>query len=126
MPDGNVLGTRLTFTIGRLVFVVASVACRIAPDAGALVARRLVQGVGEAVVMAASVTLIRRGYPNDPGRARAVAIWAMGGAVAATAGPFLGGLLSLTSWLDLLHQRVSLSAQPGPARRHETLADGSR
>jgi MFS transporter, DHA2 family, methylenomycin A resistance protein len=56
------------------------------------------QGAGAAVMMPSSMVLIHHAYPEPPRRARAVGMWAMGGAVAAAAGPVLGGLLSLASW----------------------------
>jgi EmrB/QacA subfamily drug resistance transporter len=92
------IGAKRAFAIGLVIFVAASVVCGLAPDLGGLIAARFVQGAGAAVVMPASMTLIRHAYPDAAKRARAVAIWAMGGAVAATAGPSLGGVLSLTSW----------------------------
>ena len=50
--------------------------------------------------MPASMALVRRAHDDDPTRrARAVGVRAMGGVAAAAAGPFLGGLSSLASWL---------------------------
>nr|BFE37898.1 MFS transporter [Actinomadura rugatobispora] len=92
------IGARRAFGAGLVVFVVASPACGLAPSPGVLVAARFVQGVGAAVMMPASMALVRHAYPDAGRRARAVGVWAMGGAVAAAAGPVLGGLLSLASW----------------------------
>jgi MFS family permease len=49
-------------------------------------------------MMPASMALIGQAYPDPARRTRAVATWAMGGAVASTSGPILGGLLTLVSW----------------------------
>ncbi|WP_323136440.1 MFS transporter [Streptomyces sp. NBC_01446] len=63
-----------------------------------LIAACVVQGVGAAVTMPTSMALVRQAFPDPARRARAVGVWAMGGAVAAAAGPVLGGVLSLASW----------------------------
>ncbi|MGY0064224.1 MFS transporter [Streptomyces sp. LZ34] len=81
-----------------MLFVLASVACGPAPSLSALVAARVVQGIGSAVTMPTSMALVRHAYPGLARRARAVGVWALGGAVAAAAGPVLGGVLSLASW----------------------------
>ncbi|MFN2536445.1 MAG: MFS transporter [Pseudonocardiaceae bacterium] len=56
------------------------------------------QGTAAAVIMPSSMALIGQAYPDPVRRARAVAVWAMGGAVASTSGPVLGGVLTLVSW----------------------------
>jgi MFS transporter, DHA2 family, methylenomycin A resistance protein len=91
------VGARRAFGAGLAGFVVASAACGLAPGLGALVAARLVQGAAAAVMMPASMALIGQAYPDPVKRARAVAVWAMGGSVAATSGPVVGGLLTLAS-----------------------------
>jgi EmrB/QacA subfamily drug resistance transporter len=91
-------GARRAFATGLVVFVSASAACGLAPSLGALVAARFVQGAAAAVMMPASMALISQAYPDPLKRARAVAVWAMGGAVASSAGPILGGLLTLIAW----------------------------
>ena len=91
-------GARRAFGAGVAVFVLASLACGLAPGLGALVAARFVQGAAAAVMMPSSMALIGQAYPDPVQRARAVAIWALGGSVASSAGPVLGGLLTLVSW----------------------------
>ncbi len=92
------IGARRAFGAGLAVFVIASVACGLASGIGALVTARFVQGAGAAVMMPASMALIGQAYPDPARRARAVAVWAMGGAVASSSGPLLGGVLTLVSW----------------------------
>jgi DHA2 family methylenomycin A resistance protein-like MFS transporter len=92
------IGAKRAFGLGVAGFVVASVACGLAPSLTMLVAFRFVQGAAAAVVMPSSMALIGQAYPDPVKRARAVAVWAMGGAVASSAGPILGGLLTLASW----------------------------
>jgi MFS transporter, DHA2 family, methylenomycin A resistance protein len=73
--------------------------CGLAPDLSMLVAARLVQGAGAAVMLPASLALIRQAYPDSARRAWAIGMWALGGAVASAAGPVLGGgFVDLLSW----------------------------
>jgi EmrB/QacA subfamily drug resistance transporter len=92
------VGARRAFAAGLSLFVAASAACGLAPGLGALVAARFVQGAAAAVMMPASMALISQAYSDPVKRARAVAVWAVGGGVAASAGPVLGGLLTLVTW----------------------------
>jgi EmrB/QacA subfamily drug resistance transporter len=92
------VGARRTFGIGLAVFVAASAACGWAPTLAVLVAARLAQGLGAAAMMPASMALIRQAYPDPVELAHAVTLWAMGGAVAATSGPVIGGWLASSSW----------------------------
>ncbi|MER7795585.1 MFS transporter [Streptomyces sp. NPDC097640] len=92
------IGARKAFAGGLSLFIVASVACGLAPSLPVLIATRVVQGIGAAVTMPTSMALVRQAFPDPARRARAVGVWAMGGAIAAAAGPVLGGLLSLASW----------------------------
>src|SRR2546422_10001201 len=89
------VGARRAVAAGLAVFVAASAACGLAPSLGALVVARFVQGAAAAVMMPSSMALIGQAYPDPVKRARAVAVWAMGGALASSSGPVLGGLLTL-------------------------------
>jgi EmrB/QacA subfamily drug resistance transporter len=104
------IGARRAFGAGLAAFVIASVACGLAPGIGALVTARFVQGAGAAVMMPASMALIGQAYPDPARRARAVAVWAMGGAVASSSGPLLGGVLTLVSWRLIFFINVSAGA----------------
>ncbi|GIF23153.1 DHA2 family methylenomycin A resistance protein-like MFS transporter [Actinoplanes tereljensis] len=92
------IGARRTYGIGMLIFVVASMVCGFAPGLGGLIAARVVQGVGAALVTPTSLALIRAAYHDSKARARAIAYWAMGGSIAAAAGPVLGGALTQLDW----------------------------
>jgi DHA2 family methylenomycin A resistance protein-like MFS transporter len=92
------IGARRAFAAGLFVFVAASAACGLAPTLGVLVAARFAQGAAAAMMMPSSMALIRQAYPDPGRRARAIALWAMGGAAASSSAPVLGGLLSLASW----------------------------
>lgn len=92
------VGARRAFGVGLAVFVTASAACGLAPNLGVLVAARLVQGSGAAMIAPASLALIREAFPDSARRARAISIWAAASSVGAAAGPVAGGLLSQVSW----------------------------
>jgi MFS transporter, DHA2 family, methylenomycin A resistance protein len=92
------VGARRTFGAGVVVFVAASAACGLAPGLATLIVARFVQGAAAAALMPSSMALIGQAYPDPVKRARAVAVWAMGGAAASSCGPVLGGLLTLITW----------------------------
>ncbi|GGY11720.1 MFS transporter [Streptomyces minutiscleroticus] len=93
----DAVGARRAFGWGLAVFTAASLACGVAPSLGALTAARVVQGSAAAAMVPASLALIRHAFPDPRARARGIALWTVGGAVAVAAGPVLGGLLT-TEW----------------------------
>jgi EmrB/QacA subfamily drug resistance transporter len=103
-------GARRTFGAGIGLFVAGSAACGLAPAIGALVAARLMQGAAAAVIMPSSMALIGQAYRDPVKRARAVGVWAMGGAVASSCGPVLGGALTLVSWRAIFFVNVPAGA----------------
>jgi MFS transporter, DHA2 family, methylenomycin A resistance protein len=99
-------GARQAFGAGVALFVVASAACGLAPTVELLIVARLFQGAAAAVMMPSSMALIGQAYPDPVQRARAVALWAMGGAAASSSGPVLGGVLTLISWRTIFFVNV--------------------
>jgi DHA2 family methylenomycin A resistance protein-like MFS transporter len=91
------IGASRAFAAGVAVFTVASVACGLSPGLSMLVTARVVQGVAAAVVLPSSLALVRQAYPDAARRARAISLWAAGGATAVALGPVLGGALT-TAW----------------------------
>lgn len=123
-------GARRAYGAGMVVFVVASALCGVAPTLPVLVAARVVQGVGAALITPTSLSLIRQEYTDAAARTRAVASWAMGGSVAAAAGPILGGMLTevdwrVIFWLNLPVGAVALVmlARVGPSPRRRVPFD---
>jgi MFS transporter, DHA2 family, methylenomycin A resistance protein len=93
------VGGKRVFLAGLAVFTVASAGCALAPSAAGLVGARLVQGTGAALMVPASLTLLRHAYPDQRARARAFGVWGMVAGIAAAAGPVLGGgMVSLAGW----------------------------
>ena len=104
------IGARTAFTAGLVLFVAASVACGLAPTLPVLVAARFVQGAGAAVMLPATLALIREAFPDATARTKAIAIWAVGGAAASAAGPVLGGALCLAGWRLIFFINVPVGA----------------
>lgn len=91
---GDRLGGKRVFQSGLAVFIAASAACGFAPGLGLLIAARVVQGLGAALLVPSSLALLQAGYSDRAGRARAIGIWGMVGGVASGSGPLLGGILA--------------------------------
>ena len=93
---GDRIGARRVFVAGFTLFTVASAACGLAPSLGVPIAARAVQGVGAAVLVPCSLSLLNHTYRDPRARAHAVGLWAAGAAAALSAGPLIGGVLTST------------------------------
>ncbi|WP_329310988.1 MFS transporter [Streptomyces sp. NBC_01262] len=106
----DVIGRRKVYVAGTALFAVASLACGLAPNAGALVAMRAVQGVGATAMFATTLSLLGAAYQ---GRDRSVAlgVWGAVSGAAAALGPVLGGLLTQgLSWRWVFFVNLPVSA----------------
>jgi DHA2 family methylenomycin A resistance protein-like MFS transporter len=92
------IGAKRAFGVGVTLFGLTSIGCALAPTIGTLIAARAAQGAAAAVMLPASMALIREAFPDPGRRARALGVWAVGGAVAAALGPLLGGVLTTFDW----------------------------
>ncbi|MER6349332.1 MFS transporter [Streptomyces sp. NPDC001595] len=90
-------GHRRGFLLGLAVFTVASALCAAAPGAGWLIAARVLQAAGAAVLMPTSLALLLVNTPAQR-RPRAIRGWAAIGGIAAGLGPVAGGLLVEADW----------------------------
>ncbi|MGY1814393.1 MFS transporter [Blastococcus sp. SYSU D00820] len=108
---GDRYGRRRVFLVGVGWFAAASLLCGLAASPGQLVAARVVQGVGGALLTPGSLALLQASFrPGD--RAVAIGRWSALGGIAGLAGPFLGGLLvDAVSWrlVFLLNVPVALA-----------------
>ncbi|PKN09814.1 MAG: MFS transporter [Deltaproteobacteria bacterium HGW-Deltaproteobacteria-8] len=89
---GDMYGRRRMYTLGFVVFIVASMLCGAAPSLWTLIAARVLQGVGAAMLMSNGPAIIMAAFPGAT-RGRALGIIGMTVALGSLAGPGLGGLL---------------------------------
>ena len=89
---GDLIGPRIMFMGGVGVFTAASAACGLAPSPGWLIGFRAVQGLGAAMLMPQTLTIITNTFPPER-RGAAFGVWGAVAGVATIAGPTLGGLL---------------------------------
>jgi EmrB/QacA subfamily drug resistance transporter len=89
---GERLGRRRMYVTGLLIFTIASAACALAPDAGALIAARAVQGLGAALVAPLGLTILAAAFPPER-RGSVVGIWGAIGGLAVAGGPLVGGVV---------------------------------
>ncbi|MEO6652988.1 MAG: DHA2 family efflux MFS transporter permease subunit [Ilumatobacteraceae bacterium] len=95
IPAGKIsdrLGHRRTFLAGSVAFTVASMACGLAPTIEILIAFRILQAAGAAMLIPSSLALVMRAFPGDK-VPHAVAIWGAAGGVAGALGPTLGATI---------------------------------
>lgn len=95
----DMFGRRRIFVAGLLLFVAASLSGGLAQDPVLLVASRLVQGIGAAMVAPAALSLITTGFPEGPSRNRALGAYGAVASLGFVSGQVLGGVLvAFTSW----------------------------
>jgi MFS family permease len=97
---GDQFGRRRMFATGMAVFVLTSAACALAPDPAVLVAARVVQGVG-AALMAPNILSILGVVYSGPARIRAISVYGMVMGLAAVSGQLIGGVLIRTDLAGL-------------------------
>ena len=90
---GDILGHRRVYLAGVALFTLASLGCGLAPNTGALVALRFLQGAGAAVMIPQVLSLIQRSYTAPGPRARAMSLYATVISGGAVLGQVLGGVL---------------------------------
>lgn len=95
---GDRLGHKQMFMAGLLVFGLASLGAAFAPSSALLIAARVVLAVGAAMMMPATLSLIRLTFTDEKERALAIGIWAAVASGGAALGPVIGGLLLEHFW----------------------------
>ena len=89
---GDRFGPRRVYLVGLTVFTLASLWCGLTSTIGGLIAARVVQGLGAAVMMPQTMAVITRTFPAES-RGRAMSLWGAVAGVATLVGPILGGVL---------------------------------
>lgn len=121
------LGQRRVFVTGVAWFAAASLLCAAAPTAQVLIAARMLQGIGAALLTPGSLAIIEASYTRAD-RPRAIGAWSALGGIAAAIGPLVGGyLVEAVSWraiflinLPLAGVAASLALRHIPERRDES------
>ncbi|GAB3871151.1 MFS transporter [Dactylosporangium cerinum] len=116
---GDRYGRRRLFAIGLGLFAVASAACALSTQVGALVAARAVQGAGAALIMPVALGLLNGAFPPER-RGWATGIYGSVTGLAAIVGPVLGGIVTehlAWQWIFWLNVPITLIAIPLVLRR---------
>ncbi len=105
-------GRRLIFVVGIAIFTSASLWCGLADSSDELIAARVLQGVGAALMNPATLSIIAATFPRHQ-RGMAIGIWAGVSALALAIGPLVGGLLTEHahwSWIFFVNVPVGILA----------------
>ncbi|CAN5228480.1 MFS transporter [soil metagenome] len=109
---GDQLGRKKIMMTGIALFVVASAACGAAPSIEWLIATRILQGMGGALMIPGSLAIISALFEGKK-RGKAIGTWSAAGAFTGVAGPLLGGLLAdagLWRYIFLLNLPLGLAS----------------
>jgi EmrB/QacA subfamily drug resistance transporter len=108
----DLLGRRLIFIAGLLIFTASSLACGLASSGEMLIGARVVQGAGAALMNPATLSIIAATFPPRQ-RGTAIGIWAGTSALALAIGPLVGGLLTEHinwSWIFFVNVPIGVLA----------------
>jgi MFS family permease len=118
MPAGRIadrVGRRRVFVTGVVMFTVGSAACAAAWSVAALIAFRVLQATGAAMLMATSLALLLHAFPPAK-RAVAIGVWSAVGGIAAATGAPAGGLLVTISWRWIFLVNLPIGIAAGRSR----------
>ena len=107
----DLCGRRLVFVIGAVIFTASSLLCAAAPSVAILVGGRALSGLGAALLVPASLAIIRVVWRDPAERGRVLGLWAACNGLAMAIGPTLGGvLIEHAGWRSIFLVAVPFSA----------------
>lgn len=108
---GDRFGPKRVFLVGFALFALASWMCGNAGSLTTLIVFRLLQGIGAALVVPASLAIINQSFPDANERSRAIGFWAAAGGMALALGPVFGGaLISMFGWRSIFYVNIPIAA----------------
>ncbi|WP_431906655.1 MFS transporter [Amycolatopsis thermoflava] len=106
----DLLGRRRVFVLALALYAVSSLAGGLAPTPATIIVARAVQGIGGALLLPSTLSLINTLFPEGPKRNRALAVWGGAGASGLTIGALLGGVLTENfGWPAVFYVNVPLA-----------------
>jgi EmrB/QacA subfamily drug resistance transporter len=107
---GDIFGRRLMFLAGVIIFAITSATAGLAQDPAMLIGSRAVQGVGAALMMPATLSIITHAFPAAE-RGKAIGTWAGVSALALSIGPVVGGFFTeYVSWRAIFFINLPVAA----------------
>ena len=107
------IGRRRVFQVGLVLFSIGSLLCALAPSLGALIAFRIVQGIGGSMLNPVAMSIIRNTFEDPRQRAQAIGWWGGVAGLSFALGPIVGGALVDSAgwrWVFLVNVPVALAA----------------